>query len=285
MTSLAKLTGYDDSARHTNARIVHFCGHDCVPWDLVVQQCALDMKKRGEAITEVRLYDEINSNPSGGTMATIQHALSHRVQARSSLGFDPLIKLPNGTKGNHKFSVANQTLLGYSYEEKTWVGPFLMAWVMSNCVRRSNTINNYGPQLKYKEMMVFPNFFAAFVTMVSLMIFGSIVMIPPLCSLLYKYVLPVPGEGPSEKAMDKGFLKITAHADGSAGSKSTAVLYFPTDPGYRDTARMLVESGLVLALNLKEIKTGGGVWTPAACQGEVLLNRLINTGCSFWIHK
>ena len=32
-----------------------------------------------------------------------------------------------------------------------------------------------------------------------------------------------------------GFLKITAHADGSGGSKSTAVLYFPTDPGYRDT--------------------------------------------------
>lgn len=25
---------HDDKARETGARIVHFCGHDCVPWDL-----------------------------------------------------------------------------------------------------------------------------------------------------------------------------------------------------------------------------------------------------------
>ena len=25
---------YDDLARKTGARIVSFCGHDCVPWDL-----------------------------------------------------------------------------------------------------------------------------------------------------------------------------------------------------------------------------------------------------------
>ena len=43
-------------------------------------------------------------------------------------------------------------------------------------------------------------------------------------------------------------------------------LYFPTDPGYRDTARMLVESGLVLALELDKVTAGGGVWTPATCQ-------------------
>ena len=35
---------------------------------------------------------------------------------------------------------------------------------------------------------------------------------------------------------------------------------------YDMQARMLVESGLVLALNLKDVKAGGGVWTPAACQ-------------------
>jgi hypothetical protein len=29
---------------------------------------------------------------------------------------------------------------------------------------------------------------------------------------------------------------------------------------------MLVESGLVLALQGDQVKVGGGVWTPAACQ-------------------
>lgn len=61
---------YDDLARRTGARIVSFCGHDCVPWDLagktmwiismvfiiwyVVLECAKQLKKKGETISEVR---------------------------------------------------------------------------------------------------------------------------------------------------------------------------------------------------------------------------------------
>lgn len=41
----------------------------------------------------------------------------------------------------------------------------------------------------------------------------------------------------------EGFLKVTAMAKGASGNKVKCVFYFPTDPGYRDTARMLVESG------------------------------------------
>jgi short subunit dehydrogenase-like uncharacterized protein len=48
---------------------------------------------------------------------------------------------------------------------------------------------------------------------------------------------------------------------------------------------MLVESGLTLALEHDKIKTGGGVYTPAACQGEVLLDRLVATGCSFELNE
>ena len=60
-------------------------------------------------------------------------------------------------------------------------------------------------------------------------------------------------------------------------------MYFNVDAGYRDTARMLVESGLTLAKNSKEIKTGGGVFTPGFALGEVLLKRLTTTGTEFGI--
>jgi len=43
---------------------------------------------------------------------------------------------------------------------------------------------------------------------------------------------------------------------------------------------MLVESGLVLALQAQDIKVGGGVFTPAACQGDLLTQRLLDTGMS-----
>jgi short subunit dehydrogenase-like uncharacterized protein len=48
---------------------------------------------------------------------------------------------------------------------------------------------------------------------------------------------------------------------------------------------MLVESGLALALDGDRIKATGGVWTPATCQGDVLLERLIRTGSSFEIRR
>ena len=58
---------------------------------------------------------------------------------------------------------------------------------------------------------------------------------------------------------------MTAFARGVKGGKCRSMIYFPDDAGYRDTARMLVESGLTLALTEEqELPTGGGVFTPAA---------------------
>ena len=113
----------------------------------------------------------------------------------------------------------------------------MMAMVMCNCVRRSNVLNNYSPKLVYREATVYPNFMAGFVNVMSLVVLGTVLMCPPLSYLMQKYVLPKPGEGPSEAEMDKGFLRVTGYGTGSQGGKVQASLYFPTDPGYRDTAR------------------------------------------------
>ena len=72
--------------------------------------------------------------------------------------------------------------------------------------------------------------------------------------------------------MAKGYLVVTGLARGANGGEAKASLRFPVDPGYKDTARMAVEAGLALALDgAKLANRGGGVLTPAACQGEVML--------------
>jgi len=93
-------------------------------------------------------------------------------------------------------------------------------------------------------------------------------------------MLPKPGSGPSKEEMDKNFIKITCIGKGDKGSKVKCMLYFPTDPGYRDTARIVVETGLTLALDADKLHIGGGVYTPA-CIGNPLLERLIATGCTW----
>jgi len=143
---------YDDLAKESGTRIVSFCGHDCVPWDLSVLEMSKFLRKQcgNESLQEVHFYDEIYSEPSGGTLETAFHVLSNREQYRSSLKFDPFLKTLQGTKSESKLVVKNQALLGYANECKSWVGPFVMAMVMANCVRRSNSVNQYSSKLVYK---------------------------------------------------------------------------------------------------------------------------------------
>lgn len=284
---------FDDKAKKTGARIVHFCGHDCVPWDLAVLECSNQLKKQGQALMEVHCYDEICAEASGGTYATVFHSLANRVKYESKLGFDPLLKTTaedccndQGGMSTSSFSVNNQTTLGFASEFKggSWVGPFVMASVMANCVRRSFVLNKYSAKMTYREFAVYPSFMAGVITLIDMLLIGLCIFIPPLKWLLLETgFIPKPGQGPTTASMDKGFLKVTAFGTGDAGGKTKVEFYFPTDPGYRDTARMLVESGLVLALQINDVKVPGGVYTPAACQGELLTQRLLDTGSSLQV--
>jgi hypothetical protein len=100
---------YDSAARGTGARIVNFCGHDCVPWDLAVLVLSNRLKKAGnETLDKVSFFDYIRSAPSGGTMATVFHSLADRTIYKSTLGYDPLLKNANGEKTENKLVAKNR---------------------------------------------------------------------------------------------------------------------------------------------------------------------------------
>lgn len=273
---------YDDVAKESGARIVHFCGHDCVPWDLTVMACALQLQKLDDTLDEINIYDELSGEISGGTLATIFHSLSGRKKYKSVLGFDPLIKTSAGGQAQQKTIIDNQKFFSYSKEYKAWVGPFVMAIVNANCVKRSNSVAGFSPSFIYREALVYPSLAAALASVLKQVYVFTCLFIPPLKWLFFKIgIVPNPGEGPSKDTLDKGFLKLTAFARGKAGNKCKSMMYFPDDAGYRETARMLVESGLVLALNMDQLPpNAAGVLTPATALGEILLGRLMKTGTS-----
>jgi short subunit dehydrogenase-like uncharacterized protein len=78
-------------------------------------------------------------------------------------------------------------------------------------------------------------------------------------------------------------LILDAFATGSKGTKKTAQITFPVDPGYKDTARMVAESALCFIYNQEEISQTGGLLTSAACFKDALRKRLIETGSTFSI--
>jgi len=53
------------------------------------------------------------------------------------------------------------------------------------------------------------------------------------------------------------------------------------DPGYKETAKMLAEAALTLALHQNELSHKGGVLPPSIALGEVYIKRLTAAGFEF----
>jgi short subunit dehydrogenase-like uncharacterized protein len=88
-----------------------------------------------------------------------------------------------------------------------------------------------------------------------------------------------PGEGPSEEERAKGRFSVTMVAEG--GGERIVCEVRGGDPGYGDTAKMLAESALCLALDRAKLPAFTGIITPAMAMGEALLQRLQAAGMTF----
>lgn len=282
---------YDNIARESGARIVNCCGHDCVPWDLSVHMAAEEFKKRGwGALKEVNCYDIVKAKASGGTMTTMMKIMNDPESGYSPrCGFNPLDMLPNGSRSPLRFSGRPGMFVSYSPEAQAFTSPFVMAFVNAQSIHRSNALNGYADGLIYRESRVHPNVFAAITDAITTFAGLTALAITPLRWLLVKTGgVPSPGEGPTEEEMDGYYLTVDSVASGVGADGVTPVklrqaLTFNTDPGYRDTARMLAESALTLILDGDKagVSKTGGVITPSAACGSALLNRLVQSGCEY----
>jgi short subunit dehydrogenase-like uncharacterized protein len=78
------ITLHENTCRRTGAKIVVHCGHDCVPWDLCVNELSNHFQNPNpnpnpndskDRLCSVRCYDVIRAAPSGGTLATVINAM------------------------------------------------------------------------------------------------------------------------------------------------------------------------------------------------------------------
>ena len=107
---------YDDVARKSGARIVSFCGHDSIPWDLSTYMLANKLKEGGEDLVKVDFYDDIDSAPSGGTLETAFAIMfgkekAYKFTEQKKLGYDALLKTPKGKKSDYGLKAKN---VGYT---------------------------------------------------------------------------------------------------------------------------------------------------------------------------
>ena len=279
-------------AKETGARLVHTCGFDSIPSDLGVLVLHERAKAMGKKLAWVRMFvGESKGGFSGGTVASMMDLLD---AARSDPGVRRVLGNPyaldpdpgaRGPDGKDQLGVRFDPDLGM------WTGPFVMAAVNTRVVRRTHALlgHAYGPSFRYSEAMSFgkgpKGFLAASAVSAALVAFVGAASLGPTRRLLERTVLPAPGEGPSRELRDAGFFVVRfvaeTEADGAAPVRIAGRVEGKSDPGYGETAKMLSESAMCLALDGDSLAPGGGVLTPASSMGMRLVDRLRRAGMVF----
>lgn len=285
------IDAHHEEATRTGARIVSCCGFDSIPSDLgtfLLQEEAL--KRFGSPMREVRFFvTKLRGGVSGGTVASMLVMLEEGMRDREvrNVLMDPYALTP-GARGDDK----NEKLdVAYVPELKSWRGPFVMAAVNTRVVRRSNALMDYryGRDFRYSEDMCMGDGVggrlraeAIRAAIAAIFVAGSIA---PLRRLLGATVLPKPGEGPSREERERGrfVIEILGRGTSTEGRSISlnAKVAGDSDPGYGETAKMLGESAMCLALDVEEGERRGGVLTPAAAMGHKLIARLRDAGMRF----
>ncbi|MFE1291684.1 saccharopine dehydrogenase family protein [Streptomyces sp. NPDC058751] len=259
---------HDARARETGARLVHACGFDSVPHDLgayfTVKQLPEDVPLRVEGFVRSRAMF------SGGTFASALNQFA---------------------RGRHMLAAARERryheprLMGRRVEAPLGAPRFAKevgAWALplptidAQVVQRSaRALARYGPDFRYRHYAAVERLPVALGGVAGVSALFAAAQLPPARRWLSGRIRP--GEGPDAELRAKSWFSVRFVGEGGGRRVYTEVS--GGDPGYGETAKMLAESALSLALD--ELPKTSGQVTPVVAMGDALLERLRAAGIVF----
>lgn len=249
------IDAYEAVARKSGARILFSCGFDSIPSELGVYFLQKLAKEHfGAPLPRVRgRITNFIGGPGGGSVASgiAMMKAAHESEEFAKLMQDPFALTP-GFRGPDQPTgqdIAVEQDVGPVY-------PFKLGPTDAKNVHRSNLLMGYpyGTDFVYDEMMV-----------------GK----PPAGGPPSFANLPKPGEGPGDDMLANGKFEILFIGTDESGRKLKASVSGSRDPGFVATARMIIETALLLRENAA---LAPGIWTPGAAFNERLIERLSEHG-------
>ncbi|MFF9143487.1 saccharopine dehydrogenase family protein [Streptomyces sp. NPDC014861] len=259
---------HDARARETGARIVHACGFDSVPHDLGV---LFTVEQLPEGVPlRVDGYVRAGAVFSGGTFASaltafgrgreiLRAARERRLHAPRSVG-----RRARAPLGAPRFST----------ETGTWALP-LPTLDPQVVARSAAALDRYGPDFRYRHYASVKTLPMALGGTAAIGAAVTAAQVPAARRwMMDRYQA---GSGPSAERRARSWF--TVRFVGEGGGRRVFTEVSGGDPGYDETAKMLAESALCLALDPLP-KTAGQV-TTAVAMGDALIARLRAAGLRF----
>jgi short subunit dehydrogenase-like uncharacterized protein len=277
---------HHEQAAADGTRIVVCCGYDSIPSDYGAWLVSRHIREvlHSDCVS-VSGYFRMDGGGgiNGGTMAAVFN-LAETGQIETTR--DPFLLDPDPASHTAEERLRNADPDGARYDTdvQAWVTPFLMGAINTRVVRRTQAL--LGQRFDYQEYARFNSSKVARMALFGGNVFAFILGSTFARSMI-KPLLPKPGQGPSEKAMNEGSVECEFIGTAKSGVRVRGVLKAQGDAGNRFTVKCLCESAFVLAHSDKAqsgAKQGsGGVLTPVTGLGDELIIRLRNAGISFEI--
>ena len=286
-----KIPQLQKPAAASGARVVFSCGFDSIPFDLGVVFLQHEaMQRLGEPL--VRVHGRVKTMKgtfSGGTAASLLATMEAVGRDRSlikTLG-NPYALVP-GFKGPRQ---PNDGVAEYDELAKAWTAPFVMAPINTKNVHRTHALRGHpwGTDFVYSERMLTGKGSKgeqrARKMARNTKIQNVLLAIGPTRSLIRRFALPKPGEGPNKQQRETGHYELLFVGQTASGQTLSATVKGDRDPGYGSTCKLITESALCLIQEVDHQMAPGGVWTPGAAMGLTLASRLqARAGLSFAIN-
>ncbi len=254
------------AARDQGVRIVNCCGFDSIPHDL---GALYTVQKIGPAAPiTLEGFVQAKGAISGGTWHSAINAFSDLSQMGRSA------KASRGARDERIGSVKPRV-----HFEKAiggWAVP--MPTIDPQIVLRSaKALDAYGPRFRYGHYMRMKSLAGVAGLGLSVGAVVALAQLPMTRDLLLKW--KAPGEGPDALEREQNFFKVTFI--GKSEGRTVMTRVSGGDPGYTDTAKMIAESALCLALDREKLPACAGILTTAVAMGDVLIERLQKASIRF----
>ena len=260
-----------DEAEKARLRVVSCCGFDSIPHDLGAQFTAEKLVALGATTEPMTIEAFVRSRGtfSGGTWQSAINGMAHLRDAKPP---------------RRRAKLEGRRVRGEPLRIK-WV-PELTSWACplptidpQIVLRSAAHLPEFGPDFQYGH---FARVRSLPTILIALSAVGAVVGLTqfgPTRDLLKR--VKRSGDGPSEEQRKKGWFEVTFL--GRAGDLRVTTSVAGGDPGYSETAKMISESALCLALDRKKLPEAYGVITTAVAMGPVLRERLSKAGMRFQV--
>jgi short subunit dehydrogenase-like uncharacterized protein len=275
-------------AAATGTRIIPCCGFDSIPADLGAWLVARTMLARHrEPCVGVKACYSMRGGLNGGTLASLLNVID---AGKLEMAADPFLLNPAGARPRNVADHADPVAPHRDADFDAWVGPFMMGPINTRVVRRSAALfaaagdAAYATDFRYQEYLRFGRGALAAAAAAGIsagMAVGQAALRFGPNRRIARALAPGPGEGPSERTMDRGSFRCELVGRSAGGIVVRGRVAGDGDPGNRATTRFVCEAALALALTPGKLPGGpaaGGVLTPATGLGRVLAERLCAAG-------